>query len=66
MDKNKNLKQNPNELLDNDKEFNLNNHESEDEIDDDVDYDQINSHKLDKNKMDKKNKKKLIIILEHA
>ena len=57
--------QNPNELLDNEKEFKIND-DSEEEIDDDVDYDQITSHKLQKNTLDKKNKKKLIIILEHA
>ena len=56
---------NPNELLDNEKEFKIND-DSEEEIDDDVDYDQITSHKLQKNTLDKKNKKKLIIILEHA
>jgi hypothetical protein len=59
------LNQNPNELLDNEKEFKLND-DSEHEIDDDIDYDQITSHKLQKNTYDKKNKKKLIIILEHA
>jgi hypothetical protein len=57
--------QNQNELLENEKEFKIND-DSEEEIDDDVDYDQISSHKLQKNTLDKKNKKRLIIILEHA
>lgn len=36
------------------------------ESDDEVDYDEMVSHKIDKNVVDKKNKKKLIVILEHA
>jgi hypothetical protein len=62
----KKLKLNSNELLDNENEYKVNNDNSEDEIDDDVDYDQITSNKLDKNNSDKKLKKRLIIILEHA
>ena len=61
----KKLTHNTFELLDNEKEYKLNN-DYEEELDDDVDYDQMTSHKLEKNKADKKQKKKLIIILEHA
>lgn len=62
----KKLKHNSNELLDNGTEYKVNNDNSEEEIDDDVDYDQITSNKLEKNNSDKKLKKRLIIILEHA
>ena len=62
----KKLKLNSNELLDNENEYKVNNENSEEEIDDDVDYDQLTSNKLDKNNSDKKLKKRLIIILEHA
>jgi hypothetical protein len=32
----------------------------------DINYDELTSHKIDKNTVVKKNKKKLIVILEHA
>jgi hypothetical protein len=32
----------------------------------DINFDELTSHKIDKNVSTKKNKKKLIVILEHA